>query len=137
LKFVKKKSNGYSGFGGYGYGYWFDMNRGGIFWKFSKFMKRYNDLLNRYNGSETVQRIRGCGYGYGRRAAAGKRVRVQQVFSKKKTDRRFTNPYSFTRLYPDTSTGCTRRVLANPYFKQWSRSPPFPLFMAVMNLINI
>jgi hypothetical protein len=70
----------------------------------------------------TVLRVRG----YGRRAAGTRaRVRVQRVFSKKKTDRPFSNPYSFTRLYPGTGTntagtgrgytgkGCTRRVLAN------------------------
>jgi hypothetical protein len=62
----------------------------------------------------------GGGYGY-----AGKRVRIQWVFFQKKTDRPFSNPYPFTRLYPGTgtgtagmdrgytATGCTRRVLAN------------------------
>jgi hypothetical protein len=61
------------------------------------------------------------GTGAGTRAAV-KRVRVQQVFSKKKTDRLFSNPYPFTRpriqipRVPDTGTDCTRRVLTNLYF---------------------
>jgi hypothetical protein len=58
-------------------------------------MKRYNDLLNRYNGSETVitvsetvQRVRGRRvneYGY-------------NEFFSKKTDRPFSNPYPYTCL---------------------------------------
>jgi hypothetical protein len=88
-------------------------------------MKRYNDLLNcynvsanRYNDSETVQ--------------TGTRVRVRvraagiMGFFQKETDRSFSNPYPFTRLYSGmgtgtagtghgyTGTGCTRRILANP-----------------------
>jgi hypothetical protein len=46
-------------------------------------MKRYNVSANHYNDSETVITVQVRGYRYGRRAA-GKRVRVQQVFSKKK-----------------------------------------------------
>jgi hypothetical protein len=110
IKKIKKKSSGY------GYGYWFDVNRRGNFWKFSKFMKRYNDLLNhynvsanRYNDSETVQRVRGYeGASTGVWAAS-----TTGFFQKKKTDRPFSNPDPFTRLYSGTGTDCTRRILAN------------------------
>jgi hypothetical protein len=87
-------------------------------------MKRYNDLLNRYNvstnrynDSETVITVQKCATGTRVRVqaagtrAAGKRVRVQRVFPKKKTDRPFSNRYGY-RGY--TGTGYTRRVLANP-----------------------
>jgi hypothetical protein len=66
--------------------------------------------------------------GYG---AAG--TRVQEVgtraagttgFFRKNGDRPFSNPYPFTRLYPDTDnghgftgTGCTSQVLANLYIQ--------------------
>jgi hypothetical protein len=67
----------------------------------------------------------GGGYTGAGTRAAGKRVRVQKVFSKKNWPA-LSNPYPCTRLsaytrarvriprVPGTGTGCTRRVLANP-----------------------
>jgi hypothetical protein len=59
-------------------------------------------LCNGYAGARV--RVRGYGYTGAGTRAAGKRVRVQRVFSKKKTDRPFSNPYPSTRLYPGTGT---------------------------------
>jgi hypothetical protein len=52
-------------------------------------MKRYNVSANRYNDGYG-QRVNGYGY---------------NGFFPKKTDRPFSNPYPFTRLYPGTGTG--------------------------------
>jgi hypothetical protein len=90
-------------------------------------MKRYNVSANRYNGSD----------GYAGTRAAGKRVQVQRVFSQKKTDRPFSNPYPFTRLYPGTGTytvgtghgytgtDCTRAGFSKPL------PPPHRVLMKV------
>jgi hypothetical protein len=73
-------------------------------------MKRYNVSANRYNDGYA-----GTGTG-------------TMGFFQKKTDRPFSIPYPFTRLYPGTGTNtagtghgytgtdCTRRFLANLYF---------------------
>jgi hypothetical protein len=80
-------------------------------------MKRYNVSANRYNDSETIitvhtgTRVRAQAAGT---RAAGKRVRVrvQRIFSKKKTDRPFSNPYPCTRL--------------PAYTRAWVRIPRVP-----------
>jgi hypothetical protein len=64
--------------------------------------------------------------------AAGTRVRaaVKRVFFQKNGDRPFSNPYLFTRLYPDmdtgtpgnghkfTGTGCTRTGFSKPLMEK-------------------
>jgi hypothetical protein len=82
-------------------------------------MKRYNGFWNRYNDGYT-----GTGMGGGRvhgRRAAGKRVRVQRVFSKKNWPALLKPVPVYTRAriwiprVPGTDTDCTRRILANLY----------------------
>jgi hypothetical protein len=69
---------------------------------------------NGYMGAGTPVRVRAAGV-HGRGYAGG--GGYNDFFQKKKTDRPFSNPYPFTRLYSGTGmgTGCTRRVLANLY----------------------
>jgi hypothetical protein len=89
--------------------------------RYNGFRNRYNVSANRYNDlwnvitfkqivimvSETVITtgtwVRARATGGGRRTA-GKRVRIQRVFFKKKTDRPFSNPYTCTRLPAYTRT---------------------------------
>jgi hypothetical protein len=82
-------------------------------------MKRYNVSANRYNDSETIITVhtgtRVRAQAAGTRAAGTRvrvRVRVQQIFSKKKTDRPFSNPYPCTRL--------------PAYTRAWVRIPRVP-----------
>jgi hypothetical protein len=69
---------------------------------------RYNDLWNVITFQQTVitvsETVIATGTRVRARAVDDKRVRVQRVFFQKKTDRPFSNPYPFTRLYPGTGT---------------------------------